>query len=60
MTLVKDRAQVERCIPPDGHDLPVLGTQENPPRLTDWEALIDEGVQPALILGAERRTGGKR
>jgi hypothetical protein len=37
------------------HDLPVLAIEENPPVKLDWEYLLAQGVQPALILGAERR-----
>ena len=47
-------------VPADGHDLPVLAAEQNPPRLPRWESLMDDGVQPALILGAERRTSGPR
>ncbi|MGE5098278.1 MAG: hypothetical protein ACM3SO_24300 [Betaproteobacteria bacterium] len=42
------------------HDLPVLGTVENPPVIIDWEPLLAAGVHPALILGAERRWQGRR
>jgi hypothetical protein len=41
--------------PADAHDLPVLGVQESARNITPWESLMDDGVQPALILGAERR-----
>lgn len=42
------------------HDLPVLAKEENPLAPTDWEPLLANGVQPALILGAERRWQGSR
>jgi len=45
--------------PPD-HDLPVLAAQEEPAFKPEWESLLAVGVQPALILGAERRTQGRR
>jgi len=40
---------------PESHDLPVMGIVENARHLPPWESLLDDGVQPALILGAERR-----
>jgi len=42
------------------HDLPLLAFEENAPVHLDWEFLLAEGVQPALILGAERRGQGGR
>ena len=45
---------------PQDHDLPVLACEENPPVQLDWEFLLAQGVQPALILGAERRSQGRR
>ena len=42
------------------HDLPVLATRESPAVMLDWEPLLAAGVQPALILGAERRWQGRR
>jgi len=42
------------------HDLPIMAVEENPAVITPWESLIDDGVQPALVLGAERRTAGPR
>ena len=44
-----------------GHDLPILALgREDPPHRPDWASLLDDGVQPALILGAERRSSGRR
>jgi hypothetical protein len=40
----------------EAHDLPVLGVQESARIMIPWESLMDDGVQPALILGAERRS----
>ena len=45
---------------PDTHDLPVLAIEQAAPVITPWESLLENGVQPALILGAERRSGGDR
>ena len=42
------------------HDLPVLAASENLPRAPGWESLMARGVPPSLVLGAERRSGGKR
>jgi hypothetical protein len=43
------------------HDLPILAAQRpDPPRRPDWASLLDDGVQPALVLGAERRLQGPR
>ena len=44
----------------ESHDLPTLAVEEDPRVVTPWESLIGDGVQPALILGAERRTAGPR
>jgi hypothetical protein len=46
--------------PTQEHDLPVLAVEENARVQLDWEFLLAEGVQPALILGAERRGNGPR
>lgn len=46
--------------PMQDHDLPILGQEENPRVSVDWEPLLATGVQPALILGAERRWHGRR
>jgi hypothetical protein len=45
---------------PTDHDLPVLAVQEEPAFKPEWESLHAVGEQPALILGAERRTSGHR
>ena len=59
--VVKERRPVERNeLPGDAHDLPVLAALEAARYLTPWESLFDDGVQPSLILGAERRSGGAR
>lgn len=42
------------------HDLPILAVEENPRPRLDWEALLASGVQPALLLGAERRLQNRR
>ncbi len=42
------------------HDLPVLAKERNPVAPIDWEPLLAAGVQPALVLGAERRWQGRR
>ena len=59
--VVKERPPVERHqLPGDAHDLRVLAALEAARYLTPWEWLFDAGVQPALILGAERRSSGPR
>lgn len=45
---------------PQDHDLPILGVEESPRALLDWEPLLEAGFPPALALGAERRTHGRR
>ena len=57
---VIERPRVDRVSPDETHDLPLLGTAEAARIVTPWESLLDDGVQPALILGAERRSGGVR
>ena len=42
------------------HDLPVLAKEENPTVSLDWEPLLLAGVEPALVLGGERRWQGRR
>src|SRR4051812_6641208 len=42
------------------HDLPVLGAEQSPHIYLDWQSLIDDGVPPCLLLGAERRMRGHR
>ncbi len=55
----KPRRKQQPVVVPD-HDLPVLSLEEYPRVHLDWDALLISGVQPALILGAERRWQGKR
>ena len=60
-TVVAKRPNADKANPPsDTHDLPVLAAQEAGKVMTPWESLLEDGVQPALILGAERRSGGGR
>lgn len=56
---VRNVHAVNRMLSPD-HDLPVLEAQEMAERRVDWEALMREGVQPALLIGGERRWQGRR
>ncbi len=42
------------------HDLPVLAAEQGDPPRLDWETLMREGVQPALLLDGERRWRGRR
>lgn len=42
------------------HDLPLVAAAHDLPRPIEWEPLFAKGVQPALVLGAERRWTGKR
>lgn len=53
-------ARTPRATPPDDCDLPLLAATFDLPKAPDWASLLDDGVHPALILGAERRTGGRR
>ena len=59
-SVVVQRPQVKREPPRETHDLPVLAVMERPLSLTPWETLLDDGVQPSLVLGAERRLVGVR
>jgi hypothetical protein len=45
---------------PDDFDLPLVGAREAPRVQIDWEAMMEVGTQPALLLGAERRWRGPR
>ena len=45
---------------PAGHDLPVLAASANLPRAPAWDELLEAGVEPCLVLGAERRMRGPR
>ena len=51
-----------RAVPMSDHDLPVVAAEQqaDAPQRPDWASLLDDGVQPALILGAERRSSGQR
>jgi hypothetical protein len=42
------------------HDLPLIATEHELPRAPDWESLMGDGVEPAMLLGAERRLEGLR
>ena len=42
------------------HDLPVLAARESPVSRPDWEKLMGDGVQPALLVAGERRWHGRR
>ncbi len=43
------------------HDLPVLAAEQHAGMLRpQWDQLLSAGIQPALVLGAERRLEGKR
>jgi len=57
---VADRKSPRASPPADSHDLPVLAAAEDSRYQPPWESLLDDGVQPALILGAERRSNGGR
>ena len=51
---------VRRALGAGGHDLPVLAAEHSPRVRPDWERLMENGAEPALILGAERRLQGRR
>ena len=60
-TVVTKRLPADKAAAtPDTHDLPVLAAEQAAPIITPWESLLESGVQPALILGAERRSNGGR
>ena len=42
------------------HDLPILALEEASTLQLDWDELIEDGVQPALLVGGERRWQGRR
>ncbi len=46
--------------PAQDHDLPVLAMDEIAAPRLDWDALMRDGVQPALLVGGERRWRGRR
>ena len=41
-------------------DLPILAMEQAPMQTLDWEALMHDDVQPALLIGGERRWHGRR
>ena len=57
---IADRKSRRASPPADNLDLPVLAAAEASRYRPPWESLLDDGVQPALILGAERRSNGGR
>jgi hypothetical protein len=60
-TVVTRRLPADRAAAnSDTHDLPVLATEQAPAVIIPWESLLESGVQPALVLGAERRSGAGR
>ena len=46
--------------PVQDHDLPILALEEAATPHLDWEALMRDGVQPALLVAGERRRHGRR
>ncbi len=46
--------------PAQDHDLPLLALEESPTPRPDWDALMRDGVQPALLVDGERRRDGRR
>ena len=56
------RRNVRAAKPPfvQDHDLPILALEEASTLQLDWDELIEEGVQPALLVGGERRWHGRR
>ena len=46
--------------PVQDHDLPTLAAEEMPARDADWKSLLETGVQPAFLIGGERRWHGRR
>jgi hypothetical protein len=42
------------------HDLPVLALEEARVPGVDWDELLRDGVQPALLVDGERRSRGRR
>jgi hypothetical protein len=46
--------------PVPDHDLPILAMEEMPAREEDWKTLLETGVEPALLIGGERRWHGRR
>jgi hypothetical protein len=60
METVARQRPIEKPATHDTHDLPVLAALQAAKVVTPWESLLEDGVQPSLILGAERRSGGGR
>ena len=60
----KSRAATPRrnvpASPVQDHDLPILAAEEMPARETDWKPLLEAGIEPALLIGGERRWHGRR
>jgi hypothetical protein len=54
------RLELQRRMEGVDYDLPVLGVEQAPHIRLDWQSLIDDGVPPCLVLGAERRSRGPR
>ena len=46
--------------PAPGHDLPIIAFEETTAPQLDWDGLMRDGVQPALLVGGERRSHGRR
>jgi len=46
--------------PLQDHDLPILAVEEASMEKLDWEALMGDGMQPALLIDGERRWRGRR
>jgi hypothetical protein len=42
------------------HDLPILAIEEAGVPGVDWDELLHDGVQPALLIDGERRLRGRR
>ena len=62
-TIEAPRARVEKAAPrvnAADHDLPLLAAGAYEAPHPNWASLLDEGVQPCLVLGAERRQRGPR
>ena len=63
----RDR-KTDRHLEPNGrrmptqadHDWPLLALEHSPCVHIEWESLIDDGITPSLVLGAERRWRGSR
>ncbi len=49
-----------RAFAPTEHDLSLIAFERDRPPPPRWESLLEDGALPCLVLGAERRTHGKR